>query len=267
MLSISTDFAAGTGCPENDLRFIADAGFTHLHWCHQWNTDFLYGDAELAQIETWLRDLALGVIDLHGSHGREKNWVSSREYERLAGVELVENRIAMTARLGADVCIMHANPDDDQPYDEFWDQLRRSLDALRATCRERGVRIAVENGDLQIIRDILGVYEPEFVGFCYDSGHANKEPDGIAKAEALRHRLISIHLHDNDGDSDQHKPIFSGTIDWPRVAALLADSAYTKCVNMEVEMRCSGFTDKPAFLAHVFDTGERLTAMIQAARG
>ena len=62
---------------------------------------------EIRQIERWLREFNLAVNDLHGSAGREKAWGSPREYERLAGVELVKNRIDMAARLGTDVVIMH----------------------------------------------------------------------------------------------------------------------------------------------------------------
>jgi sugar phosphate isomerase/epimerase len=47
------------------------------------------------------------LLDLHGSIGPEKNWASQREYERLAGVELVQNRIEMTAQLGGKVIVMH----------------------------------------------------------------------------------------------------------------------------------------------------------------
>ncbi len=87
MLSLTTDYASSKGCPESALRRIAEAGFTHVHWCHQWNTDFLYGHAEIAQIGRWLAEFGLGLLDLHASAGVEKNWVSAREYERLAGVE------------------------------------------------------------------------------------------------------------------------------------------------------------------------------------
>ena len=43
MLSMSTDYAEDTGSPELQLRRIAEAGFTHVHWCHHWDDDFLYG--------------------------------------------------------------------------------------------------------------------------------------------------------------------------------------------------------------------------------
>jgi hypothetical protein len=37
MLAITSDYAKSTGCPEPHLRQIAEAGFSHVHWCHHWN--------------------------------------------------------------------------------------------------------------------------------------------------------------------------------------------------------------------------------------
>jgi len=72
-LSITTDYAADTGSPEPYLRRIADADFSHIHWCHHWDTDFLYSRWEIDQIRHWLQDFGLRLLDLHASAGREKN--------------------------------------------------------------------------------------------------------------------------------------------------------------------------------------------------
>ncbi|MCP4641298.1 MAG: sugar phosphate isomerase/epimerase [bacterium] len=268
MLSITTDFTTGTGCPEPELRKIADAGYSHIHWCHQWNTDFLYSDAEIAQIDTWMREFGLQMTDLHASQGVEKRWNSPLEYERIAGVDLVKNRIAMTARLGADVIIMHTGEPDDAEAgpDRFWNQLYRSLDELEPFARVHGVRIAVENGVFATLRQVLDRYDPDYVGLCYDCGHGNMSGDGLDETEALKDRLISVHLHDNHGDRDEHNLLFSGTVDWERLAGIMARSAYTKPVSMELSIRNSGYEDVAAFLAKGFETGSRFAEMVDARR-
>jgi sugar phosphate isomerase/epimerase len=269
MLSMTTDYMTDTGCPEPYLRRIAEAGYTHVHWCHQWNTDFLYDDCEVDRIACWLRECGLAVTDLHGSAGKEKAWGSPREYERLAGVELVANRIRMAERLGADVIIMHLPDLKDPAMREItWDQLRRSLDALQPRARERGVRIAIENGPFPEIDRVLSLYGPDYLGLCYDCGHGNLIPDGLDWLERLKGRLISVHLHDNDGTADQHNlPFWPGcTVNWERLARILATSAYTKWVSMESTMKRSGMTDEPAWLAQGFEVGTRVTAMIERSR-
>ncbi|OGV70221.1 MAG: hypothetical protein A3K19_16585 [Lentisphaerae bacterium RIFOXYB12_FULL_65_16] len=259
-LSITTDYAADKGCPEPYLHRIADAGFSHVHWCHQWNTDFLYSRWEVSQIRKWLREYGLALLDLHGSLGPEKNWASSREYERRAGIDLVRNRLQMTAQLGGDVVIMHV------PAEPDWTALKKSLDALEPVARKCGVRIAVENGRFDTIDRILAEYGPEYVGLCYDCGHGNVGQDGLSSLDAIKDRLISVHLHDNDGTGDQHKLLFSGTVDWPRLARIIAASSYRKCVSMETSMRNSGIPDEEAFLAKAFETGTALTGMIEPER-
>ena len=264
MLSITSDYATSTGCPEPSLRRIAEAGFSHVHWCHQWNTDFVYAEPELAALEGWFRELRLTLNDVHGSVGPEKNWGSAREHERLAGVELVQNRIELAARLGADVVIMHLAPNttDEVGGEAYWERMWRSFDALEPFARARGVRIAIENGDFDAIGRVLGRYPPDTVGLCYDSGHGNCSGDGLDRLERVLDRLIAIHLHDNDGEGDQHKLLFSGTLDWPRLAALLARSPYAKPISMENTMAKYEGADEAEWLAQAFERGTRFAAMV-----
>ncbi len=257
MLSITTDYAADTGDPSAYLSAIADAGFSHVHWCHHWNTDFAYTMPEISRIKAWLDEYGLELLDLHGSAGREKAWASEKEWERQAGVELVRNRIAMTARLGGEVVIMHI------PGEPGHEPLMRSLDEIRGFAVAHGIRIALENGRFEAIKHALDEYGPEYLGLCYDSGHGNHVPDGLDQLDSIKDRLISVHLHDNDGDDDLHNPLFSGTLDWRRLAGILHGSSYDKCVSMEVTMPKSGIEDEIVFLATAYWTGTKFAKMIR----
>ena len=158
MLSITTDYVKSTGNPEPYLRQISEAGFTHVHWCHQWCTDFLYSTHEISHIKKSLAEYSLQLLDLHASQGSEKVWNSSLEHERLAGVELVKNRIDMASRLGSDVIVMHTV--------EYSDALKRSLDELELFAKKRDVRIALENirsDDFSIIEKIFNDYDPDYI--------------------------------------------------------------------------------------------------------
>ncbi|HGE72258.1 TPA: sugar phosphate isomerase/epimerase [Candidatus Poribacteria bacterium] len=263
MLSITTDYARDVGDPSPYLKRIGEAGFSHIHWCHQWNTDFLYSKWEIEQIEIWLKEFGLKLLDLHGSAGKEKAWASPWEYQRLSGVELVKNRIDMVAYLGADVVIMHVPADPDSI------PIRKSLDELQPYARERNVRIAIENGHFPTISKLLSEYPPDYLGLCYDSGHGNvPEAQGLDNLEKLKDRLISVHLHDNDASGDQHKMMFMGTVDWERLANIMAHSSYKKPVSMELSMGRSGFTEETEmeFLAKAFETGTKFANMIEKYR-
>ena len=270
-LSITTDYATDRGNPGPYLQRIAEAGFTHIHWGHQWCTDFIYSRPEINQIKRWLAEFGLQLNDLHGSSGAEKHWGSPNEWARLAGIELVINRMEMTAELGGDVVIMHPpGPQDGDTDTTYRERLSRTLDAIRPLSRSTGVRIALENGfSVPDIARICNDYEPEFLGMCYDSGHGNLQPgeEALDQLESLdmAGRLIAIHLHDNDGQGDQHHPMFTGTINWDRLAGILARSSYTKCVSMETTMP-SPEMDEAEFLAAANADGHRLAAMIAQHR-
>lgn len=270
-LSLTTDFESDTGCPEPPLRAIAAAGFTHTHWCHQWNTDFIYSAHEITQVSRWLSEFGLTLLDLHGSDGKEKCWYAGREWERLAGVELVENRLRMTAELGGSCVVMHVPrlPADADGAPEC-DQTRRSIDALLPTIRQLGIRLAFENmgsDDFRFLRKLLAEYGPDTVGICYDCGHGNiRERLGLDHLETVKDRLIAVHIHDNDGTKDHHWVPFTGNVDFPRLADILARSSYKGCISMESNVKSTAEPARPTFVADAYRAGLRLAAMVADAR-
>ena len=270
MLSITSDYVQSDGNPEPYLRRIAEAGFTHVHWCHRWNGDHRYDGGEIDDIKKWLKRYGLRLLNLHASQGKKKYWVSYDEAQRLAGLKLVKNRIKMTARLGGQVMIIHI-PTTELPENRpaRMVQICKSLDSLEAFTRSHGIRLALENldhDDFQMLETLLAEYDPAYLGLCFDSGHANLGGHGLDKLEQHKDRLIALHLHDNDGISDQHKIPFTGTIDWLRLTGVIAASAYQQCVNLEVGIHHTGYKDEADFLRHSLQAGEKLSAMIAAKK-
>ena len=270
-ISLTSDFQGDTGSPEAALRAIAAAGFSHVHWCHQWNTDFLYAEAKIRQIDAWLRELGLKLLDLHGSAGREKCWFSVREYERLAGVELVRNRIEMTARLGGASVVMHLpRLAADSATNAECQAVRRTIDELSPVILRTGVRLAVENmpeDDFRLIGQMLDEYGPDITGICYDCGHGNiGSRAGLDHLERRKDRLIALHLHDNDGTGDQHLVPFTGTVDFGRLARIIASSSYRGCVSMESNVNRVPEGAKASFVADCYVAGTKLASMVAHSR-
>lgn len=256
-IAINTDFLTSVSSPEPWLKAISEAGFTHLHWCHQWNTDFLYGADEIRQIAAWLKTFDLKLLDIHGSAGVEKCWYSPVEYRRRAGVELVKNRVLMLRELGGTgslmmhaPCLRESNtPEQKQQLLQAYEAYRRSLDELMPVLEKYGVLIAVENmahENFDLIARVLADYPEDRVGITYDSGHGNI---GAAKGMELltphRSRLRALHLNDNDTTGDLHQPPFYGTVDWERMTDILADSGYhDKPLSFEISMKNTPFFDR-----------------------
>jgi len=179
----------------------------------------------------------------------------------------VKNRLAMTAELGGRAVVMHPPSGRNSRETE---QLKRSIDELSSFARSAGVRIAIENmvspESCDVIEALFHEFDPDFLGFCWDAGHSNMTPDGIGRVEKFMDRLTVLHLHDNNGKSDQHKLPFTGTIDWNRAAGLIAGSPYRGPYTMEMMIWMTGFKRRTSFLREAERTAGKLNRLIEEKR-
>lgn len=281
-LAINTDYFEDVNSPEKYIRFAAEAGFSHLMWCHQWNTDFIYSKFEIDQIKSWLKSYNIALQDVHGTDGREKCWFAAEEYRRKSGVELVINRLIMLKELeGTGTLIMHPprfnvsdTPEKTAATAKYAVSVRRSLDELLPVLEKYDARIALENlphGNWKILSELLDRYPAERIGFCFDSGHCNiTARTHYEESEKYASRIIAVHLHDNDGSGDQHQNPFTGTFDWEWLAGVMKKSGYSNLLNFEVSCRKSPFYNPEAsdhdpdirrFLADAMERCSRFAAM------
>jgi sugar phosphate isomerase/epimerase len=105
------------------------------------------------------------------------------------------------------------------------DAVRHSLDVLRRAAEDSGVMVALEvipnklSTPPQLVRTIEDD-DLHDVGICLDVGHAQLLGDVVDAIERTAGYLVTTHLHDNGGTSDDHLVPFEGVIDWP--ATLMA---------------------------------------------
>lgn len=219
---------------ERQIRNIAEAGFTHVQWIHDWYGEYLYSPSEMLQARDVLREYNLTAHTLHGSEGGErgfydqgrwipmpqircttirKDYTSTNRYLRLAGVDLIKNRIDLCSRIGADTLVLHMqlpygmfreNPRDKADY---YAAVYRSFDELEEYAKASGVRIAQENlfftpneeEDEKFDR-LFNRYPDDYMGLCYDSGHATLSclDNYYYYLEKYKDRLFAVHLQDTD---------------------------------------------------------------------
>jgi len=297
-LSITSDYCNSNGLGRDYLRLIAEAGFTHVHWCQNFADDYLYSRSEMTAVKGWLKEYGLRILDIHASHGILKQWWSEEEYVRQAGVDLVANRIRMLREVEGEGCIiLHPHmvlraPDGDKMRAEWNEQAKRrfpqmcrSIEELEPLLRRENVRIALENGpgDTYETHDaLMARFSPDILGITYDSGHGNhcngvnwlKQLDDI---DARKDRLYALHLNDNNEYADQHQPPFYGTVDWERMLKIVrsAPQVAKKPLQFEITMRATPFVhtnapDNPperaqrAFLADAYARCRRVAEMYEA---
>ncbi|MDR0554975.1 MAG: sugar phosphate isomerase/epimerase [Treponema sp.] len=280
---MTTDFHGESRNPgeiRQTLEKIARAGFSHVHWCHEWSGPYLYSIHEMLQIREWLDELGLKVKGVHATHGGgTKDYVSPNEFNRLAGVELVKNRVELAHILDAGAIVLHFKQpveafEKDRDYRKrFYAQAFKSFDELEPFCRVRHIRICVENmlseppaSTHAMFGDLFERYDSGFMGLCFDTGHANAacKENCVEYAERWNDRLFMIHIHDNQGRDDEHILPFEGTFNWEAFAPVLARSPYELPITMEPSFRMEE-EDGP-WLERAFRAGERFGAMVMKYR-
>lgn len=280
MLSITSDYVQSTGDPQPYLERIAAAGFAHVHWCHHWNTDFLYSKPEIDQIERWFAEDNLRLLNLHASIPRTvlragqvaRRNIGVRCWNISARPGSNWSRTASRWRPGSGrmwlLSMCRLMPRRNSKGNRSG-PVCRSLDELLSFAQGQGVRIAVENmetDDFGMLTTLLDAYDAGVLGLCYDSGHGNIDGRGLDNLEKIKARLIALHLHDNDGVSNQHKLPLTGTVDWERLARIISVSPYDKCLNLEVVIQNSGITGEAEFLRQAYAAGEKLASMVEKYR-
>lgn len=224
---------------ERQISNLAEAGFTHTQWMQNWEGEYLYSPSEMFQARDVLNFYNIKAHSIHASEGGirtkvingkkvfrnryrfteiRKDYTSKNEYARLAGVDLLKNRIDLCSHIGATVMVLHMQLPymmfEEQPEEKdiYYRQVCKSFDEVKSYATAAGVRIALENMICtpQKYQDeqfdmLFDRYTDDFLVFAWDSGHAalmcREDPYHFLKK--YQDRLYATHLQDNASISDE----------------------------------------------------------------
>jgi len=216
---------------------------------------FNYGSQEgIRDLSDWLRDHNVTLHSLHAPTERESPTgrggtpisISDPErVRRLDAVDEVKRAIDVAERIPFGYLVQHL-AHGRQPLDSRRvDAAFNSLEHLVIFAKERGVTIALENtpGELTSPEALVNfIRETHLNGlrFCFDIGHAHIEEGVASSFEIMRERIVTTHLHDNRGETDDHLLPYEGSIDWPNALKLLASTQHSLPLVLELEERSTG---------------------------
>lgn len=224
---------------ERQISNLAEAGFTHTQWMQNWQGEYLYSPSEMLQARDVLRDYGIHAHSIHATEGGvrtartpdgklryynryrltniRKDYTSTNEYLRLAGVDLLKNRIDLCSHIGASVMVLHMQLPymmfEEHPQDkkDYYTQVFKSFDQICDYAKCAGVRIALENMICtpQKYQDeqfdmLFDRYDEDFLGFAYDSGHCSLmcREDLYHFLKKYHKRMYATHLQDNESIPD-----------------------------------------------------------------
>lgn len=234
---ISTHLYHGTRLGRDHLVEIAAHGFEAIE-LFATRTHFDYhDDASIARLAEWLDDTNLRLHSIHapittGMAGSEwgpafSNATTDQDARRRA-VHEAEAALAVARRIPFSFLVLHLGVPRERAAsgDNDLDAARRSLEEIHEAASPLGVHVAVEiiPNDLSTAAALVGLLEDEpdlsHAGVCFDYGHAFLMGDLVDAIEVVSGHVVTTHVHDNRGRSDDHLAPFAGAIDW--AAALMA---------------------------------------------
>ena len=218
------------------------------------------GEAAVVKYYTELREYAesLGLV-FSQTHGRLYGYAMSED-DSEAFIKNSEYDALATKILGAKYCVVHTPPitwiGDGYTDDELFDINTEMFMRILPFAKKHQIKFAAEtHGDSKkyskmeffgyvdnLIRAIGRIKDhkefADHICVCVDTGHTNLtvnygEPSVTEVIKRLGSLIEVLHLHDNNGQRDEHKIPGTATIDWRGVMQALRDIGYTGWYNLE----------------------------------
>ena len=170
-------------------------------------------------------------------------------------IEVYKRNIEYCSYAGCKNLVIHGNSYKlgDKFPKEFIDEMNRKLyTSLIPTLLENNVTVCLENlfssqrgvcyqGHCAIpeeakkeIDELNALAGKEVFGFCLDTGHANLLHHDIRNyILTLGKRIKCLHIHDNNGQGDQHMAPLTGTLDWENFCTAMNEIGYDGDLSFE----------------------------------
>ena len=233
------------------LLEIAAHGFDRIE-LFATRTHFDYHNtAAVADLQQWLAEAGL---DLHGVHApigesfADGRWgppltlASADAGTRARAIDEAERALHVARLIPFGVFIVHLGLPRSQglAVQNSRDAARRSVEELLQMAAPLGVKIALEviPNELSkagsLVHFIERVLNEPAAGVCLDFGHAHMDGDLLDAIETVSGHLITTHVHDNRGRTDDHLVPFEGSIDWPAALTAVQKVGYEGTLLLEI---------------------------------
>jgi len=211
-----------------------------------------HNPAAIADLQQWLAEAGLTLHGVHapigesfssGRWGPPLTMASTDAEVRLKALNEAELALQIARRIPFTVLVAHIGLPRTQhptPADNSRDAARRSIGELQRQAEPLGVKLAIEviPNELSragsLVHFIEEVLDSPDAGICLDFGHAHMDGDLVDAIETVSEHLVTTHVHDNRGRTDDHLIPFDGTIDWPGALTAIQKVGYDGTLLMEI---------------------------------
>lgn len=250
--AISTHLYHDERLTRDHLREIAAHGFAAIE-LFATRTHFDYHSrAAIDVLAGWLEETGLILHSVHAPISESlvgTKWgamltnATTDEPSRERAVAESRAALAIAQRIPYHYLVTHLGiPDALKPAatDNQPEAARRSIVELHGVAQTVGVKLALEviPNRLSSAEALVDFVENELdlpdIGICMDFGHAFLMGDLVDAIETASGYLITTHIHDNHGKTDDHLVPFDGEIDWASALMAAQKIGYDGALMLEV---------------------------------
>ncbi|RLI40282.1 hypothetical protein DRO64_09235 [Candidatus Bathyarchaeota archaeon] len=234
------------------LRRIRDAGYTEVEiTADRTHLDpRVFSPSRLPSLKSLLKDLGLHPNSVHAPI-KDVDIAAQNPDVRVKSIKLIMKTLEYCRSIECPILVLHPNGEEGASLkpDDSKKNLIDSLTQIVKKAEDLGVNIAIENmidvkgrrfgSRVSHIREVIESIGSPSLGICFDTGHVNlfSDPNISMDGEIFEagEYLMTLHVHDNNGMEDEHKPPGDGSINWSQVIEALKKVNYAGVFMMEVQ--------------------------------
>lgn len=213
------------------LESIRKAGYDRFElFSNRPHLDF-HNRSLLRAVGRWFQENALPAPSLHlpfleNVGPTQRIWISVLEPERRqreAALDEIKRSLELAEYVQLDYAVMHLGNPKEKFTPVAFEYAYSAIAQIRAFA---GVEVVLENipneiSTMERLEEFKRVSEASDIGICYDTGHGH-----IQGTTAGLNGIRTTHVHDNNGEKDEHLWPFEGTLNWPALIEKLVLANY-----------------------------------------
>ncbi len=216
-------------------------------------------EKEVKKLSSDFKERKIKVYSVHAPFGGENDLSIPDKKKREKMHSSVIKVMEKGKILGIEVIVIH--PGGAMKKEEIKERLKifhQSIEKILPLAENYRIKIAVENmppghpgTEAKELKEIVERFNSPYLGVCFDTGHANLCKDFKKEFLLLKDRIVTFHIHDNEGSQDSHQFPLTGTIDWIWFIKQVKSMNYTGSLPIECDLS-KGMTVRPLlFKKHV----------------
>ncbi|MBZ5698904.1 MAG: sugar phosphate isomerase/epimerase [Acidobacteriia bacterium] len=222
------------------VREVARAEVSAIElFCSRGHFDYRSAD-DARELASWLAGNNFTLHSIHSpttrdfhptrESGTPLSIADPERVRRQEAVDEMKRALDLAEYIPFRYCIQHVARSRDIPDQRRWDAAFSSLEHLSLFAKQRGVTLALENtlGEMATpanLKHFLEQTRLTNVKLCFDIGHAHIAGGVPSAIGIIRNLVVTTHVHDNNGERDDHLLPYDGTVDWNAMLASLPPEA------------------------------------------